>query len=240
MGALRRWALIGAVLVAVGLVAVAATLTNSSTSSADASAIARVLSGPVKRADTKSPRPVTRLVRSAAVATPPSNATPTLPAFVTQGLSLGYYESLYSGYIGEHVTTTVTAVNAGEVSATTTSTQASLPPGVPNQTVTGAWQCSAAGSCSHGAAGLQFWIDPNAPTGSLIGQGLPYQYFGERQISDPFDKTQYPVGWVGYTSSDGRTIFDYFFDPTTGLVIEHDEKYPGGNLQLWYTGGGPG
>jgi hypothetical protein len=100
------------------------------------------------------------------------------------------------------------------------------------------WTCTASGSCPHGEAAFQFWVDPSHPLGSLEGQGLRYEYLGTQALLDPENHQTYTVGILHYSNATGAVRYSTFFQVGTGLVIEADAILDAVVTQVWfeYTG----
>jgi hypothetical protein len=156
-----------------------------------------------------------------------------VPSWVTPGLVLAYLTDEDSGYVAIRDTTTVEAVTQGVVTGETQT----LAVGTDK---TYDWTCTASGSCPHGEAAFQFWIDPADPLGSLKGQGLPYEYLGTHALYDPENRQSYDVGILHYSNASGSVRNSTFFQASTGLVIEADAYIDGLVTEVWYVRTGSG
>jgi hypothetical protein len=156
-----------------------------------------------------------------------NSSGPTVPDWVTPGLVLDYLTDEDSGYVAIRDTTTVESVADGVVSGETHT----LAVGTDK---TYDWTCTADGSCPHGEAAFQFWIDPNHPLSSVKGQGLPYQYLGTSKLYDPDNHQTYTVGILHYSNASGSVRNTTFFDDKTGLVIEADAVIGALVTLVWY------
>ncbi len=161
---------------------------------------------------------------------------PSIPSWVHPGLTVTYdgvsafvRNGQFSQSIQVLMTTRVSAVGGGRVSANTTFQTV----GTPLRSNI-AWTCTATGNCGTGTS-AQFWVDPANPTASFHGAHgepytinghSPYSYGGHTWDSTTMSYNNPATGWQLFA----------VFETKTGLILAYSETSPGQQVHTYFKG----
>ncbi|MFZ0818732.1 MAG: hypothetical protein WAM91_01590 [Candidatus Acidiferrales bacterium] len=154
---------------------------------------------------------------------------PVIPAWVHVGVTVmydGVSAFISNGRPAQPVqvvmTTRVTAVGGGQVSAVTLVQTVGTP-----LRGSHAWTCNAAGICRGDATGMnnKFWVDPANPAASARGpNGEPYTVMGNSPYS--YGGKTWAATTMSYQNPANGVQYMCVFETKTGLIVAYSESNP--------------
>jgi hypothetical protein len=162
-------------------------------------------------------------------------ATPAFPPWIKPGLTLhfvGYAAGRAGGRMQNPVvvseTIKVTALDNGRLYATSVV----YPQGEQIEATTSNWSCDSAGTCQGNA--LQFWVDPQDPTGSIHGpNGEVYEVAGVGRFTDQWNRA-WKATTLLYQNPANGVRFSITYETSSGLILEINQSYPNQIIESHY------